>query len=161
MRCTKVNSYLAAYMDGELSESLRRIVDDHLAGCEVCQVRFKEIREMDALFQSALPVPPVPDGLFARIMAEARKRQPERVPGRYLVPLAKHAFGWIAELSASMRVAACATIILAIVVGLSLNGRDSTGQNVFIEQGKDLYGLEWFAPVSPGSIGSVYIAMAD
>lgn len=59
-----------------------------------------------------------------------------------------------------MRIAACVTMLLAFVVGLSLNGRQLTGVGMSGEAGKSLYGLEWFEPTPPGSIGSVYIAMA-
>ena len=116
---------------------------------------------MDELLQGSLPVPPVPEGLAARIMAEARRRQPTRIPERPASLPAWNPLQWIAELSAPMRLAACATVLLALVVGLSLDGGHMTKRNVGLRQGKDLYGLEWFAPAPPSSIGSVYIAMAD
>jgi len=161
MKCRKIISYLNAYVDGELPERRRRTVEAHLAVCESCRGRVEDIRGMDELFQGTLPVPPVPDGLAARIMAEARRRQPVAIPGSPSPLPAWNPLRWIAGLSAPMRLAACATVLLAIVVGLSLDGRGVTRRNVFPEQGKDLYGLEWFAPAPPGSIGSIYIAMAD
>jgi len=161
MRCEKIISCLNAYVDGEQPDNLRRIMDDHLAICGSCRGRLEEIREIDALFQGALPVPPLPEGFAARLMIKARKRQPTRASGRRSVPLAWHPFGWMAELSAPMRLAACATVFLALVTGLSLAGRDVARRNVSIEQGKDIYGLEWFDPALPGSISSIYIAMAD
>jgi len=160
MRCKKIISYLNAYVDGELPKRMRCIVESHLMACESCRGRVEDIRRMDELFQGTLPVPPVPDGLAARIMAEARRRQTACAPKRSLAPLEWSPFRWIAELSTPMRLAACVTVLLAFVVGLSLDGRDVTRRNVLIEQGKDLYGLEWFAPAPPGSIGSIYIAMA-
>ncbi|NOY12251.1 MAG: hypothetical protein GXP51_00710 [Deltaproteobacteria bacterium] len=161
MRCRKIISYLNAYVDGELPERQRPIVEAHLATCESCRGRLEEIRGIDELFQATLPVPPVPDGLATRIMAEARRRQPMGIPERRSLLPVWNPLQWIAELSAPMRLATCATVLLALVAGLSLDGRDVTRRNVLIEQGKDLYGLEWFAPVPPGSIGSIYIAMAD
>jgi len=161
MRCRKIISYLNAYVDGELPGKRRRIVEAHLVDCESCRGRLEGIREMDELFQGTLPVPPVPDGLAARIMAEARRRQPVGIPGSPSPLPAWNPLQWIAGLSAPMRLAACATVLLALVAGLALDGRDVTGRNVLIEQRKDLYGLEWFDPAPPGSIGSIYIAMAD
>jgi len=161
MKCRKIISHLNAYVDGELPERRRRTVEAHLAGCESCQKRFEEIRDLAELFEGTLPVPPVPDGFAARIMAKARRRQPVAIPGSPSLLSAWNPLRWIAGLSAPMRLAACATVLLALVVGLSLDGRNITRRNVLAEPGKDLYGLAWFAPAPPGSIGSIYIAMAD
>jgi len=161
MRCEKLTSCLDAYVDGELSGRRRRVVEAHLAGCESCRGRLEKIRGLAELFEGTFSVPPVPDGFAARIMAEARKRRPVEIPGR-LSPLpAWNPLRWMEGLSISMRLAACASVLLAIVVGLTLDGRNVTRRNAFVDQGKDLYGLEWFAPAPPGSIGSIYIAMAD
>jgi len=94
-------------------------------------------------------------------MAEARRRQPMGIVERRSPLAAWNPLPWIAELSAPMRLAAGATVLLAIVAGLSLDGTNVTGRNILIEQGNGLYELEWFAPVPPGSIGSIYVAMAD
>ncbi len=161
MRCRKIIPYLNAYVDGELPERLRCIVEAHLAACKSCRKRLEEIRGIDELFGGTLPVPPVPDGLAARIMAEARRRQPTGMPGRHSQSPTWNPFQWVAGFSAPMRLAAFATALLALVAGLSLDGGHESRWHVFIEQGKDLYGLEWFAPTPPGSIDSVYIAMAD
>lgn len=67
----------------------------------------------------------------------------------------------LSGLSVSMRLAACATVILALVTGAAIDGTRVIDGNVLVEQEKELYGLGLFAPVPPGSIGSVYIAMAD
>ncbi len=161
MKCKKILSCLNAYMDGEVPERMCRIVESHLAACESCRGRLEKIRKIDELFQGNLPVPPVPGRLALQIMDEARRRQAVRILKGRLAPLAWTPFRWIAELSVPMKLATCATVLLALVAGLSLNGRDITRRNMLVEQGKDLYGLEWFAPVQPGSIGSVYIAMTD
>lgn len=155
MRCRKVISYLNAYADGELPGKLRLAVKDHLAVCKTCQRRLEEIRGIDMLFQSTLSVPPVPDGLAARIMAEARRRQSVVAPKRS----EWNPLRWVAGLSAPMRIAACVAMLLAFVTGLSLDGGWMTGQVMNTEPEKNLSGLEWFDPALPGSIGSVYIAM--
>ena len=159
MRCKKIISSLNAYVDGELPERQRRIVKDHLASCEACRRRLEEIRKIDLLFQGTLPVPPVPDGLAMRIITKARKRQSVRDLKWRLASLAWNPFKWVAEFSAAMKLAACITVLLALVLGLSLDGRGVTGRNMYIEPEKNLYGLEWFDPAPPGSISSAYIAM--
>ncbi len=162
MRCRKVISCLNAYVDGELPERQCSIVENHLATCEVCPGRLEEIRGIGELLQGTLPVPPVPDGLAARIMAEARRRQPTEIPGRRSpLPGWNPLQQWIAGLSAPMRLAAGATVLLALVMGWSLDGKWPAREGLNREPGRNLYGLEWFAPALPGSIGSVYIAMTD
>ncbi len=161
MRCRKIISYLHAYADGELTEKRRLAVKVHLAACESCRGRLEEIRGIGVRLQGTLPVPPVPDGLAVQIMAEARKRQPTGTPERPLPLPAWNPLEWIAELSAPMRIAACVTFLLALVAGLSLDGRGVTGRDVHIEPGRNLSGLEWFDSAPPGSIASIYVAMAD
>lgn len=162
MKCGRIISYLNTYADGELTEKQRLVVKNHLATCETCRRRLEEIRSLEIILRDSLPVPPEPDGLAARIMAEARKRQPASGPfKRRFPPPVWNPLQWVAGLSAPMRIAACATALLALTAGLSLNGGQISGRNVNIETEKNLYGLEWFGPAPAGSIGSVYIAMAD
>jgi len=153
--------HLDAYAAGELSGRGRRRVAAHLAECEDCRGRIEEIGRIEALFEETLPVPPVPDGLAARIMAEARRRQPTGIHERRSPLPAWNPLQWIAGLSVPMRLAACATVLLAFVAGLSLDGRNMTGRHALIEEGRNLSGLEWFAPVPPGSIAAVYLTVSD
>ncbi len=155
MRCRKVVCSLHAYADGELTGKRQRLVKDHLAACESCRMRLEEIRSLEGILKDTLQAPPVPENLGVRTMAEARKiRSRPTSEDAPLVPNWNPLL-WIAELSASMRLTVCATVLLALVAGLFLNG----GQ--VIEPGETLYGLEWFDPAPPGSISSVYIAMAE
>jgi len=157
LSCLRYQNRLGAYLDGELTERQQSMVEAHLESCETCRMRLEEIRNLDVLFQDTLPVPPVPDGLATRIMAEARRRQSVVAHET----LQWNPLQWIAKLSAPMQVATCVTVLLAVIVGWSLDGGWLTGGQVSTGQENDLYGLEWFEPTLPGSIGSVYIAMAD
>jgi len=161
MRCKRIVSYLNAYVDGELPEGLRRLVESHLAACESCGGRLEEIQGMDVLLDGSLPVPPVPDGLAARIMAEAQRRQLASAPKRRFSPLAWNPVQWVVDLSAPMRLAAGVTVLLALVAGLSLDGRGVAERVARVEPGRNLSGLEWFNPTPPGSIASIYVAMAE
>ena len=161
MQCRKTISYLNAYVDGELAERRCRNVEIHLADCESCRDRLEEIRGLTELFEGSLPVPPVPDRVVAKIMAEARRRQPVGTHGSHLSWSTWNPSRWVAGLSVPMRFAAFCAVLLAIVVGLSLDRGSGTRQNALIEQGEGLYGLEWFAPAPPVSIGSIYLAMTD
>ncbi len=161
MRCRKAVCFLNAYADDELTGKRQRLVKDHLVACESCRMRLEEIRSLERVLKSSLQVPPVPVGLAARTMAEARRRQPRLASESDSMFPAWNPLLWIAELSASMRFTVCVTVLLALVAGLFLNGGQVTGPGMSIEPGDNLYGLEWFDPAPPGSISSIYIAMAE
>jgi len=161
LSCIRYRNWLGAFLDGELKHRESEAIAVHVAKCAACQKRLEDIRGLEEVLHGTLLVPPLSDGLAARVMREAReKRRSEVVPARPFPPIGWKSLRWIAELSAPMRIAACVTMLLAFVVGLSLNGRQLTGVGMSGEAGKSLYGLEWFEPTPPGSIGSVYIAMA-
>ncbi len=161
MKCRHAISSLNAYVDGELTGKHHRGVQEHLILCASCRKRLADIRVMEGLLQDTLPVPPVPYGLAARIMIEARRKQAENThKGCSPVP-SWNFVQWLAGLSASMRFAACATVLMALVTVLFLNQGLRTGPDMGIEAGESIYGLEWFDPLPPDSIGSVYIAMVE
>ena len=161
MRCRKIIFYLNAYVDGELSVKRRRIVKAHLADCESCRTQLENIQALTKLFESPHPVPPVPEGLVAQIMNEAGRRQHVEIPESFSPLQIWTPLRWISGLSTPMRVAACAAVLLAIIVGLSFPGRNVTRRAELFDQGKNIDGLEWFAPVPPNSIGSIFIASAN
>ncbi len=162
MKCDKAVCYLNAYADGELTGRLQCLVKDHLAACEKCRVRLEEIRSLEGVLKNSLQVPPVPKGLAARTMAKARKSRSRLASeNNSLFPVCWNPLVWIAELSASMRLTVCATVLSALVAGLFLNGGLQSKPDMSIEPGDTLYGLEWFDPAPPGSISSIYIAMAE
>lgn len=162
MKCRKADSFLHAYADGELTGNRQNSVKDHLAVCEPCRKRVEELVSLEGLLKDSLQIPPVPERLIARTMAEARRRQLRPAfEGAPLFP-AWNPLLWIAELSASMRLSACATVLLALVGGFFLNGGQvTTGPDMSIEPGENLYGLEWFDPAPPGSISAIYLAMVE
>ncbi len=161
MRCQKVVCSLHAYVDGELTEKRQRLVQDHLADCESCRMRLEEIHFLEGILKDSLQVPPVPEGLAARTMAEARRKRSGLASESDPLFPAWNPLLWLAELSASMRLTVCTTMVLALAAGLFLNGGQVTRPDMNIEPGDTLYGLEWFDPAPPGSISSIYIAMAE
>ena len=159
MKCKKIAACLNAYVDGELSEKMSRGIEAHLTTCEVCRSRLEDIKRIDELFKTNLPVPPVPDRLAGRIMAEARKRKSIRISKRDSRLREMSPFNWFVRLSTPMKLAASVTIILSFATGFLLNRGLFIEQKVRIATDKDIYGFEWFAPAPPDSISSIYIAM--
>jgi anti-sigma factor RsiW len=65
MKCSEVQEYLSAWMDGEVPEGLRQRVADHVAGCPACQAELKALERLDGAL-AELEVP-VPRGLAAKV----------------------------------------------------------------------------------------------
>ncbi|HHB76507.1 MAG TPA: hypothetical protein ENK84_08175 [Desulfobulbus sp.] len=161
MKCHKAVCYLNAYADGELTGKLQCLVRDHLATCEKCRMKLEEIRSLERVVKNSLQVPPVPEGLAARTMAKARQYRSRLASESDPLVSTWNPLLWTAQLSASMKLTVCATVLSALVAGLFLNGGQGTGPDMRIESGDTLYGLEWFDPAPPGSISLTYIAMAE
>ena len=159
MRCRSILRHLNAYSDGELPERDRLSVEKHLASCGSCRARLDEIRETVAMLRGNLPVPPVPDELFARIAAKAETAsRRDASEGGFPWPL-RNSLRLIAGFSTRMRIAACAAALMGLAAGLSLDGGWTTVREIGIEPEGGTYGLEWFEPAPPGSLVSIYTAL--
>ena len=161
MNCKKVLSRLHAYVDGEVPASLTREMEEHLGTCTSCRSQAERIRQVDDILDS-MSIPPLPQGFSARVMAEARRRALP-VPGkRTLLGLDWMPLRWFADLTVPMRLAACAMVLLACLLGmfmsrdLSLSGSPRTT----VVEAENLDGFEWFSPTPPTSLGSAYLTLA-
>ena len=65
-RTCRIERYLTAYADNELSERRRRKVETHLASCDVCASELDSIRGFDRILREAPGAPPVTDEQWAR-----------------------------------------------------------------------------------------------
>lgn len=153
LSCFKYKKYLSAYLDGNLDQSKRKAVTDHLTKCPVCQKQLEELRNLEGVLDIALPVPPVPDGLTAKIMQEVRRRKDQEAAGK---SKNWNPLDWFAGLSIPMRIATFFTILLAVFLGLSMS---SARQDKMGRDNNNLYGLEWFETASPDSIYSIYVSL--
>ena len=159
MGCRTIISYLDRYADNELAPHRRREVEGHIATCPACRQRLAAMREVASLLASSPPVPPVPSGFHARVMAEARRRQAMagKRSGWAFTPL-RALFG---VLSPPMRLAAGLTALLAVATGLGLSSPGLVRQQEAEGNHNDINGFEWFAPAPPASMSAVYLAMID
>jgi anti-sigma factor RsiW len=161
MNCKKVLSRLHAYADGEMSPRLIREMGEHLGACPSCRSQVERIRQMDGILDS-LTVPPLSQEFAARVMAEARRRAPLVREKKSFFPLGWQPIQWLLELSVPMRLAACALVFVACVLGmfmsrdLSLSGSAPTT----VAEAENLDGFEWFSPTPPVSLGSAYLTLA-
>ncbi|MCA1788002.1 MAG: hypothetical protein LC657_18670 [Desulfobacteraceae bacterium] len=71
---------------------------------------------------------------------------------------------WWRTVSAPLRVAACATVLLAFFLGVGL-GRgvfvSGNNQTIMAEAAESIDGFEWFSPTPPVSLGSTYLLLAS
>jgi anti-sigma factor RsiW len=79
MTCRELVNFLGAYLDGELSERVRRRFDEHLAACTECSAYLETYRATVRLARGAFrdldgPVPAdVPEDLVKAILAARKK----------------------------------------------------------------------------------------
>lgn len=84
-----ITQWLNAYLDGELSSNLVRLVETHLVECQACREEFKSLRQLSGILQEA-PLPEqISPGRFASQVAL-------RLPPRPVAPIRHKALevGW-------------------------------------------------------------------
>jgi anti-sigma factor RsiW len=163
MNCKKVLSRLQAYVDAEMPVKQRSKTEEHLNSCAICRSQFEQIRAIGDILDT-LNVPPLPEGFSVRIMAEAKRRTPlvKRKKSFFILEW-QPPLQWILGLSASMRLAACAMIFLACLLGMLMSKEVflSGYPQASVAEAKNLDGFEWFSPTPPASLGSIYMTLAE
>ena len=158
LSCLRYRNRLGAYLDGELSPRLRKAVSAHVARCKACRVALEELSHLAPLMH-ALDVPPVPAGLADKVMAHARTRVVRSHEGL----VAWSPLDWWRMVSAPLRLAACAIVLLAFFLGVALGrGAFVSGDNQTTVAGAaSMEGFEWFSQTPPASLGSTYLMLAS
>jgi anti-sigma factor RsiW len=131
MKCTEVQEYLSAWLDGEVPEDLRPHLSDHLAACPICQAELAALERLDAAL-AELEVP-VPRDMAAGVL----RRLPRPTPS------------WVRSLA----LAAC--LVLGIFLGGSLTGTLYQGIPPANGNG-ELAQLEIFQDYPQGSVGGTF-----
>ena len=161
MNCKEILSRLHAYVDGEVPARLMREMEEHLGVCPLCRSQIERIRQVEEILDN-MSVPPLPEGFSARVMAEARRRALPAPGKRPLLGLDWMPLRWFADLTIPMRLAACATVLLACLLGMFMS-RDlslSDSRRTAVVESENLDGFEWFSPTPPTSLGSAYLTLA-
>jgi hypothetical protein len=162
MRCKKVLSHLNAYADHELSSSLSRGIENHLHSCRMCQIEFDQIQHVEG-FLNTLDVPPVPQEFAARIMIEARKRVLLGAEKKSFFAWDWFPLQWLMELSMPVCLTACAMVILAFFLGITMSREISLSENHQTTASREagMEGFEWFSPAPPESLEHTYMILAS
>jgi hypothetical protein len=106
MKCENIKELLSAYVDSELTDTQRNLVEEHLAGCADCRAILADYTEVRKQLLSLQETPPLPDVEEATMTKIKMVRAPAKLR-RWLRPAL---------------VAASIIIILAIVLPLQLSG---------------------------------------
>ena len=144
MRCSK-RKLISPYIDGELNEDRRSLLESHLNGCRECAQEFEELQKIHMLLSGAEPFE-VPHGLPTRVLANIRSKGKRRSADL------GHIFKTLTEGFA---------VLVLIVVGIILGGFLSKTR--IPERGNVVasLSLDIFSPAPPDSVGGVYLAMTE
>src|SRR6266480_4194486 len=136
----EIDSWLAADLHGELSNSERNALHAHLVDCGACRKTHQEIKVMNKILEETL-APQKPDPAFEqRMLAGFRNRVPQRT-------------GLVKLLVGLMRLrAAQIAAVAAVLLGLVQIGRMITGEPATAPRERERYAqVEATAPQPPES----------
>jgi len=77
MKCDELLQALSDYVDGDVDPSICEEFEDHLAGCNPCQIVVDNVRKTIALYKAGEPYP-LPEEFQRRLHATLRARWQER-----------------------------------------------------------------------------------
>lgn len=122
MKCAEADTFIHAYVDGELAGVDRTSYEQHLLECDTCSHSCRLQGRFKAAVRGHLARPPLPAGLRLRIedalaAAPAIKRR------------------WVWQTYPRLVPAAAAAVVLVAVLGAARNGR----QPIVLEQARRLY----------------------
>ena len=129
MKCSEVQEYLSAWMDGEVPQELGQRLASHVAGCPACQTELAILERLDAALAGLEA--PAPRDLSVKV----RRRLPHP------------AFPWFQSLA----LAAC--LVLGIFLGGSLTGTLYPGLGSDNGITNEVTNLEIFQDYPKGSLG--------
>jgi hypothetical protein len=110
MKCERIRELLSDYINGDLTQAVRSLVEIHLESCGSCRKELAKLERMRSILRSFQPVEP-PYGFTQRVLASYRARREREVS-----PLRRFLLGELQP----RRALAYAVISLLLVFCLSL-----------------------------------------
>ncbi len=109
-KCEKIQSELVAYLDDELEETQRKLVESHLSECDSCSMALAQLKQT-MMQVSALPATAPSDEFLLRF--EKRLEKEKTTPLRALV-------AWLARPRVLVGTAVATTFLLLIFLVLAI-----------------------------------------
>jgi putative zinc finger protein len=160
MRCREVQHKLDLFVTQELTSSERERVAAHLGNCAECREALARLRRLEDVL-AATPVPPVPEGFAARVVARAAEQQavPTRQPAQpRLARSPRNRFRFTAATAAAM----ASGLLLGLFMGYETWRSGGPGPRGAAGQSNDLLAASGFESlVEPGgdSLAQSYLSL--
>ncbi len=158
MKHKKIQKKFLLYIDGDLSETEKLLIDQHLDECAECKRHFEELANIwneERILESPLPSPALWYDLKDRMEKEAEKSNPFRA----IVGNAKLLLNSVITVG---------VVVIAIFIGSrfgNLLSPQNASQNVTYaqsENSRDEFGMSYFDAVPPNSIAKdIFITGLD
>jgi len=161
MRCREVQHKLDLFATQELTSSECEGIEAHLESCAGCREALWRLRRLEDLL-AASPVPPVPEGFAARVVAQVKEQQTiaaaRRSPRSRLVRLAWKRI----RFSAATAAALAAGLMLGLFMGRDTWWSGTEGPSAAANQPAELLAASGFDDlVEPGgdSLAQAYLGL--
>lgn len=89
MDCKECDTYLSAYIDGELDTVLNKEVEEHINSCDKCKDELESILIVKEVMMNKLVLRAAPEGLKHRISSELRRIEDYRESGVKVLDLVR------------------------------------------------------------------------
>lgn len=146
MKCYKIKKRLSAYLDGEITEEERKIISEHLAGCEKCHeelAAFSKVQDSLRVLRGM----DVPSYFMTRLRQQLRE---ETQPLPFLERIRS------VVISAGTAVAIIVSLFIGNQVGRTLYQSIAAGTTLQTTETTNIFGSNAFEEFPDGSLSDIY-----
>ena len=164
MLCKYVKQKLDRYVQGDLPDSDRKKIAQHINGCKNCADSLFRVRKFEGLFKNT-PLPPIPEGFTERLIQLARQRQNLQQKSR---PKVIQLLEWFDQTGFKKSVAAAGVVVglsLGLLMGLqtSMQSHKRKAANQISNNSEliDTFRLDYLTEAPENSLSRVYVQMIN
>lgn len=158
MHCHEVQTNLDRYLRQELTGPPLEQVEAHLNACAECREHLARLQRFAALLAEAVPVPPLPEGFRAKVLAAAREREALRpAPRSVAEPRVRRLAAWLVK-----RAAQAAALAAGLLIGMVMaeqTWRSASRQAPVPSDPAAIYELDSLAAAPGDSLVQSYLAL--
>ncbi|MFP4026313.1 MAG: anti-sigma factor family protein [Candidatus Brocadiia bacterium] len=154
MKCKNVAEKLSAYLDGELSPTLKREIDNHLRSCPDCLDEIVRMRKVEQSL-GEWPSMEIPTN-FALDVRTAAEKKLEKPDPKKIIPL------FATRVPALARAAAIIAVVIGVGLGSYMSLSSTHREFARLEQDKltsDAASEQLLSAVPPDSITEAYLEL--